>query len=109
MGVIHKNRRYVKDSAIIRQYANVTPTAVCWRCGETMAQHQARHPNRRLTWHAGHTIKGSTSWHAWFHVSRVPPLPPHPQAPQGGWLAPEVSYCNIAHGNREREPSSGWL
>jgi hypothetical protein len=111
-GAIHRNRRYVKDSAIIRQYANVTPSAVCWLHGTHVTQCPPHKDGTPSTWVAGHTIDGSTTWHAWFHVSRVPPLPPHPQAPAGGWLAPQCSASNsstgAAHGNQTRRPNSGW-
>lgn len=101
MSAIHRTPRYQKWAPIITAYAKATPDAVCWRDGWTMAEHIERFPGRRLTWHAGHTVKGSETWAPWVHVLFRPT--------EGDWLAPEVSVCNIGAGNREREPSSGWL
>src|SRR5262245_19553682 len=105
VGSIHRDRRYVKASTLIRSLANGTPTAVCWRCGRTLAEHPPHKNGRAASWHTGHTVDGSTSWQVWAHVSRVPT--------PGDWLAPEASTCNTsdgaAYGNRRREPSSGWL
>jgi hypothetical protein len=105
MGLLHKDRRYVKAAKIIRDYANADTHAVCWRCGRTLRDHPAG-----AKWQAGHTIDGSTTWHIWPHVTRTPD--PTLTGP-GGWLAPEASTCNAsagaAYGNRKREPDSGWL
>ncbi len=100
MSAIHKDRRYVKAARIIRLYANADPRAVCWRDGWTLAEHQAKYPDRNITWHAGHLIDGSTNWWPWFHVTIRPP--------EGDWLAPEASCCNIAAGNDARhiEPTT---
>lgn len=97
----HRGKRYVELGRLVITLANANPAAVCWRDGMTLAQHRTRYPGRNLRWHRGHTVKGSTTWQPWTDVTRRPP--------PGDWLAPEVSVCNIGHGNREREPSSGWL
>ena len=95
------HRRYVVVGALVVNAARSNPDAVCWRDGHTMAWHRLRYPGRRLHWQRGHTVKGSRTWQPWLDVTRQPP--------PGDWLAPEVSVCNVAAGNREREPNSGWL
>jgi hypothetical protein len=94
----HRDRRYVVLGQRVIDLANANPHAVCWRDGWTLEQHRVRFPGRRLKWHRGHTRKGSRTWQPWLNVTQQPP--------DGDWLAPEISACNIGHGNREREPHS---
>ncbi len=94
MSAIHKGRRYAKAARIIKLYCDADPNAICWRDGLTMAQHRDLYPDRKLTWTAGHMVKGSDSWWPWFHVT-IQPTP-------GDWLAPEVSTCNIIAENEHR-------
>ena len=96
----HRGNRYVVLGGLVVTLAKSNPNAVCWRDGMTLAQHRIRYPGRRLIWQRGHTIPKSETWQPWTDVTRRPP--------PGDWLAPEMSTCNIGHGNREREPSSGW-
>ena len=80
-------------SRMVRRCAETTPSAVCWRCGRTLNEHEAHKNGAAPRWTCGHTIDGSCAALPWLDVSAVPP--------DGDWLAPEVSTCNFASGATE--------
>lgn len=98
----HQSARYQQHAPRVTRAARATPLAVCNApgCGRTLADHPLGANGKPQRWHAGHTIAGSTTWRPWLDVTVL--------APAGDWLAPMLSRCNIADGNRSREPSSGW-
>lgn len=97
-GPHHRTWRYTRAAKAVRNAANANPNAVCWRDGNTLAEHQRRNPNRIITWHAGHTRPASTSWTPWLQVTKQPP--------PGDWLAPEASLCNQSSAHTERRRSN---
>lgn len=54
----HYDRAYKVRSAQVRKSAATDPLTRCWRCARTLAEEQARHPGKPVTWHAGHTVDG---------------------------------------------------
>ena len=76
----HYRGSYPKRAKLVRVAAYANPLTRCWRCGRTLAEHQAEHPERVVKWQAGHTADQDSS---------------RP-------LAPEVDCCNAAAGNRAR-------
>lgn len=106
MALVHRTPRYRKYSAILHAYIRAQPNTICWHCKGTLDQCPPHKSGSRPHWTAGHTIDGSENYDVWPHVTRLPPA-------GGDYLAPQCSSTNsstgAAHGNRKREPSSGWL
>ncbi|MDO8363053.1 MAG: hypothetical protein Q7V88_09155 [Actinomycetota bacterium] len=88
----HHQGRFDGDARRVRQTANSTPLAVCWRCGRTLREHPAAKSGKPQVWTAGHTVDGDPNARPWLNVTRQPPA--------GSWLAPEASGCNFAAGAR---------
>lgn len=88
----HADPRFTRAARLVRAAANGNPRAICWRCGKTIAQHEAK-PSRR--WSGGHTIDG-VNGPPWLDVERRPPVG------RVAWIAPEVLSCNIKSGNLAR-------
>lgn len=88
----HYTGSYEARARRVRDAAYADPTTRCWRCGRTLAEEQARQPDKQVVWHAGHTVDGSSA---------------HP-------LAPEHSTCNLTAGGRlgvkrrDLNPSRRW-
>lgn len=72
----HYSGSYRTRAKAIVSAAAGNPLTRCWRCGLTMSEIKALHPDRRITWQAGHTKERDSS---------RPILAEH-------------SYCNERHG-----------
>lgn len=70
------------------------PLTLCQRCGKVAAQHGPQRSGRAQHWQAGHSIAGSMTWRLWTDVTSI--------APDGDWLWPEMSRCNVAASNQQR-------
>lgn len=88
----HHRGRYTAYRKQLMQLAAVTPDAVCWRDGLTLAQHPPHRDGTPAKWTAGHTVDGDPHAMPWLHPTRQPPA--------GSWLALEASTCNYANGAR---------
>ena len=73
----------------------MTPGAICWRCGLTLAQHPRHDSGRPQQWHGGHTIDGING-PPWLDVTRRPPA-------GQAFIAAEASRCNVVAGNQARQ------
>ena len=58
----HYTGGYAVRAKRVRDAAYADPATVCWRCGRTLAEEQARHPGRRVRWQAGHTVDGNSAY-----------------------------------------------
>jgi hypothetical protein len=97
----HRSARYQRWAPVVTRRAAANPHAVCAICGHTADQHPLGKNGRPQRWHAAHTVPKSHTWQPWLNVTLRPP--------PGDWLAPALSRCNIADGNRDRYPTSRWL
>lgn len=91
----HRGRRYNRWAAELQRLATTNPNAICWICRKPPAEHPPRVKGAPYSWHAAHTIDGSTTWQPWLDVTQPPPA--------GDWLAAAASQCNIAAGNDARD------
>ena len=87
---------------MVRHAAMLTPDALCWRDGLTLAQH-THVTNPR--WTAGHTLDASPWAQPWLNVTYLPP--------PGDWLAPEIHQCNYSAGGKlphtiKHKPTRNW-
>ena len=101
----HRTARYQRWAPTLTRAAARNPRAVCAICGRTAGMHPLGANGKPQVWHAAHTIDGSHTWQPWLDNERVPP--------PGDWLAAALSRCNCSDGavvgNRQRNPSSGWI
>jgi len=89
-GTYHVNARRVRDAA------NADPHAICWHCGQTLAQHPLGSNGQPQKWTAAHTHQGALNPPAWLDVRHRPPL-------GQSWLAPGASGCNYADGRASQD------
>ena len=88
----HYGGSYRYRASAVRRSAYLNPNTVCWRCRLTLAEIRKLNPKRKIVWHAGHLIDGSSS------------------SP----LMPEHSLCNdragakLAQDRRGLNPSRRW-
>ena len=76
----HYRGSYTVRAKAVRDAANADPATRCRRCGLTLAEFIAKHPDRKPAWQAGHVID---------HNQLSP-------------LAAEHAWCNGSDGARKR-------
>lgn len=95
----HHSGTHEANARKVRQAANATPAAICWRDGRTLDEHPHARDGTRPKWTAGHTVDGDPHARPWLNVTQLPP--------PGSWLAPEASVCNYAAGAGRRNRWAG--
>lgn len=58
----HYTGSYQARARAVRDAAYADPATKCWRCGKTLAEAQRMWPDRRVCWHAGHTVDGNSAY-----------------------------------------------
>lgn len=58
----HYTGSYQARARAVRDAAYADPSTRCWRCGKTLAEAQRMWPDRRVCWHAGHTVDGNSAY-----------------------------------------------
>jgi hypothetical protein len=89
----HSSRAYLQGRGVLQALTR-NPLTLCQRCGKVAAEHKPQRSGKAQHWQAGHSIAGSTTWTVWQDVTAL--------APDGDWLWPEQSRCNVAASNQQR-------